>query len=99
MNGQVVALDLGANGGFQRIKQLGQAQVCDLAASVAKQVIVRLGGELKKIGGSVDVGAQDHVRLVHGVEIVVNGCHGNAGHFKLGEKKDLVGAQVAIRLL
>jgi hypothetical protein len=37
--------------------------------------------------------------LVHGVEVVVNGRHGDGRHFELGEKEDLVGGQVAIRLI
>ena len=45
------------------------------------------------------VQAVDQSRLVHGVEVVVDGCHGDARHFQLGKEKDLVCRQMAVGLL
>ena len=73
--------------------------VGDLSATVTQEVVVRLGDLVKAIGNAVNVQAVDHACLVHGVEIVVNGCHGNAGHLQFGKKKDLIRSQMSVGLL
>ena len=99
MHREFVVFDLGTEGGFDLLGEGGEVDVGDLAAAVAEKVVVRLGDLVKAIGNSVDVQTVDQTRLVHGVEVVVDGCHGNAGHLQLGKKKDLVGGQMAVGLL
>ena len=91
MNGQVIALDLAAKRGFKGFPKRGKANVADPSAGVAKQMIVRLLNDLKAVGGAVDMGASHNAGFVHGVQIVIDGRHGNAGHFQLGKKENLVG--------
>ena len=62
-------------------------------------MVVRLRDLVKAIRTAVDMQAIDHARLVHGVEVVIDCSHCDAGHFQLGKKEDLVRRQMPIGMV
>lgn len=55
MHGQFVVLDLGTERAFDLPCEGGELDVGDLSATVAEQVVVRLGDLVKAIGNAVDM--------------------------------------------
>ena len=99
MNGQLIVVNFGADFRFESVGQGMELDVGDLAASVAKQVIVRLYNLVKAVCNAIDVQALYKACLVHCIEVIINGRHSDGGHFQLCQKENFVGGQVAIRLL
>ena len=84
VHSELIVLNLNGQLVLQRFRESGQTDVGDFSATVAEKVIVRLHNFVKAIGHAVDVQALDDAELVHGVEVIIDGCHGNTGHFQLG---------------
>ena len=99
MNCEIVVLHRHTEGRGDPLAQFGDPNVGKLAATVADQMIVGCGGSLKAIGAAVGMHTVHNASVGHGVEIVVDGCHGNAGHFQLGKKKHFVGSEMSVGLI
>ena len=67
--------------------------------AMQKQVPVTVSDLVKAVCRAVDVKAVDHACLVHGIEIVIDGRHGNGRHLQLCQKENFVSGQMPIRLL
>ena len=94
MEGEVVGADILADGGGELGGEVGEMDIGQSAAGVTEQVIVLFGDAVEAVGAAVGVDAADHAGVTHGVEVIVDRCHGDGGHLELGEEKDLVGGQV-----
>ena len=99
MNGEIVGFDLRSKITLDRLGERGEMQIADLSAVVAEQMVVRLYDLIKAIGSAVDVETVDHTCLVHSVEVIVDRCHCNAGHFQLCEEKDFIGSQMTVGMI
>ena len=99
VNGEIVPRDRHAKGAGQFSCETGQANVGELSAAVTEQMVVLVRGFFKAVSTAVHMHAADHSCIVHGIEIVVDGGHGNAGHTELGKKEDLVGRQMTVCLI
>ena len=99
VNGQLIILNFGTDLALQGIGQRVELDVGDLTAFVAKQVVVRLNDFIKAVGNTVDVQALNKTCLVHCVEVVINGRHGDGRHFQLCQKENFVSRQMAVGLL
>ena len=96
VNGQFVARNILANRLAQPLGKPREADVCQFSAKVAAQMVVVVAALFKAIGAAVHMDAADHADVGHGVQVVINGRHGNARHLQFGKKENFVGGQVTV---
>ena len=99
VNGQFIILNLCADFSLKCIGQRMELDIGDLAAFVAKQMIVRLNDFIKAVGNTVDVQTLNQSCLVHCIKIIIDCRHSNRRHFQLCQKENLVSRQMAVGLL